>query len=608
MKILKRDPEVVSVFYACDRSYIKYMMVSICSLSMHTSPNREYEIYILHEELSANDISRIRLLEEWNISIHFINVSVQMKDIVKNLSLRDYYTKTTYYRFLIPELFPEIEKAVYLDGDTILLEDVAKLYDYEVEKYDLAAVQDQIIADCEIFNTYSERTLGIPGEFYFNAGVLLINCRKFRKKKILEKFETLVRKYAFVVAQDQDYLNVLCQGKVLWLPDSWNRQMYRGEREKEETNLIHYNLESKPWNSLDCILNEYFWDYARLTPYYADLKEELVRNLKRNFKNTKRQKLELLAQKESYRTNNYRKQFGKRDYLFESRLKVKNKMKQLEKHGEFNTDVEEDPESFTLEDYEIEYLDKKITDKISRSIAFFMADRYRNLLKRRKQLVINEIRGLENLENLDSGAVITCNHFNPFESFAIQEVFEAYKELRKNRQSKDDAWENIKFYRVIREGNYTNFPGFYGYLMRNCDTLPLSSSKNTMMKFVKAADEILKKGNWILLYPEQSMWWNYRKPRPVKKGAFILASRNKVPVIPVFITMDSLKNADKYGYPVQAYTIHVGKPIYPNSNLGRGADVKELMDKNEKFWNTVYRNYYNLPIMKPVDENNKATK
>lgn len=91
---------------------------------------------------------------------------------------------------------------------------------------------------------------------------------------------------------------------------------------------------------------------------------------------------------------------------------------------------------------------------------------------------------------------------------------------------------------MIREGNYTNFPGFYGMLMRNCYTFPLSSNRDTMKKFLSSMDTVLQHGDFMLVYPEQSMWWNYRKPKPLKKGAYTFAAKNHVPVLPCFITME----------------------------------------------------------------------
>ena len=181
--------------------------------------------------------------------------------------------------------------------------------------------------------------------------------------------------------------------------------------------------------------------------------------------------------------------------------------------------------------------------------------------------------------------MITCNHFNPFDSFSIEEVF------RISGQSK-----NKKLYKVIREGNYTNFPGLYGFFFRNCDTLPLSSNTKTMTEFVKAVDTILKRGDFILIYPEQSLWWNYKKPKPLKNGAFRLASRNNVPIIPIFITMEDTDIIGEDGFPVQQYIINIEEPIYPDNKLSVKENTEIMKKKNFEVWKNVYEDFYKIPL------------
>ena len=181
--------------------------------------------------------------------------------------------------------------------------------------------------------------------------------------------------------------------------------------------------------------------------------------------------------------------------------------------------------------------------------------------------------------------MITCNHFNPFDSFAIEKVF------RTAGKAKDK-----KLYKVIREGNYTNFPGLYGFFFRNCDTLPLSSNRRTMIEFVKAVDTILGRGDFILIYPEQSLWWNYKKPKPLKDGAFKLAARNKVPIIPIFITMEDSNIIGEDGFPVQEYTINIEKPIYPKDGLNEKLNTKLMKNKNYEVWKKVYEDFYKIPL------------
>lgn len=97
---------------------------------------------------------------------------------------------------------------------------------------------------------------------------------------------------------------------------------------------------------------------------------------------------------------------------------------------------------------------------------------------------------------------------------------------------------------MIREGNYTNFPGFYGMLMRNCYTFPLSSNRDTMKKFLSSMDTVLQHGDFMLVYPEQSMWWNYRKPKPLKKGAYTFAAKT---MCRCFLALSPWKTATSSG-------------------------------------------------------------
>ena len=197
-----------------------------------------------------------------------------------------------------------------------------------------------------------------------------------------------------------------------------------------------------------------------------------------------------------------------------------------------------------------------MTSKLKRIFANEVGERFLDNLLRNNKLIIKNINGLENLNKVKTGAIITCNHFNPFDCFTVEKVFR----MCENEKDK-------RLYKVIREGNYTNFPGLYGFFFRNCDTLPLSSNKRTMVNFIKAVDTILQGGDYILIYPEQSMWWNYKKPKPLKDGAFKLAARNNAPVVPIFITMEDSNIIGEDGFNIQEYTINIGEPIYPDKNL-----------------------------------------
>lgn len=269
----------------------------------------------------------------------------------------------------------------------------------------------------------------------------------------------------------------------------------------------------------------------------------------------------------------------------QDRLEVLKKIELLEKQGKFDVDAEDDPPTIVLTPENIDYLRIKMTSKLKRVFANKVGEKFLDDLLKNNKLIIKEIRGIENLSKVESGAMITCNHFNPFDCFTIEKVF------RISGQS-----ETKKLYKVIREGNYTNFPGLYGFLFRNCDTLPLSSNKRTMVEFMKAVDILLQKGEFILIYPEQSLWWNYRKPKPLKHGAFKLATRNNVPVIPIFITMRDSNIIGEDGFYVQEYIVNISEPIYPDKNLDSKENMEKMLEKNYEVWKKIYEDFYGVPL------------
>lgn len=584
---LGRANRTVPVFFACDDDYVKYLMVTIQSLIDHSSLNKIYKLHILNTNISEDNKRKLRAMERANVSIVFCDVKSELSKIEKKLVVRDYYSITTYYRIFISEMFKQYDKVVYLDADTILLKDVADLYKYNLGNNYVGAVSDYAVPHTEIFGTYVENVLGISKSAYFNAGVLLINAKAFRQKELKKKFVDLLNTYSFVVAQDQDYLNILCQDKVLWIDSKWNVQMSEpAERPLKEIGLIHYNFARKPWHCKEGKYVEVFWEYAKKTVDYSTLKYYLAiyseKDLERELKSGEH--LMTLAQQEIDNKENYFNMFvGTRSNRL-TRQEVMERIAQFEEEGRFDEDVEDDPPSRMLMPDEINYLDNSLRKRLSRRYAFKMARWFVKELMRRKQLVIKEYRGIENYRNLTTGAVVTCNHFNAFDSFAMHMAYEKSKQYKR------------KFYRIIKEGNYTSFPGFFGFLMRNCNTLPLSSNTDTMKKLLKAVDKLLQAGHFILIYPEQSMWWNYRKPKPLKRGGYIFAARNNVPVLPCFITMQDTNIPGEGGFPVQEYTVHILPPIYPDPAKSKNDNVRDMMKKNAECWKQVYEETYGVPL------------
>ena len=583
------EQKKVPVFYACDDNFVKYTMVSLHSMMENASKDRQYEIHILHTDISERMQKLLKEMSNENFTVQFDNVTDYLKSIRNKLPLRDYYSKTTYFRLFIAEMFPEYEKAIYIDSDTIVLGDVAELYDYELGDSYVGACNEQVMIQEDVYGTYVEQVVGVERNNYFNAGMIVINCEQFRKNHVLEQFMELLQMYNFVVTQDEDYLNLICHNKVCWLPQKWNVEVFGTLACPEnEICVLHYIMVSKPWHYRDCRMQDYFWRYAKETPVYDEIMEVLDsytdEERKRDAESCDR--LLQTAKDETANENNYMNLVRAGKLKSRDRLEGLEKIARYEREGRFSEDVEEDPPTRELKPNEIDYLRKKLKSKIKTKLTYKVARGFLNRIIENKQLIIKDVIGIENMDALNSGAVITCNHFNAFDSFAVQIAYEKSKQCKKRR-----------LYRVIREGNYTNFPGFYGMLMRNCYTFPLSSNKDTMKKFMKSMDTVLQHGDFMLVYPEQSMWWNYRKPKPLKKGAFTFAVQNNVPVLPIFITMQDSDIIGDDGFYVQEYIIHIEKPIYPDPSKSRAENIAWMRDENYRIWKEIYEKFYGIPLV-----------
>jgi lipopolysaccharide biosynthesis glycosyltransferase len=486
----------------------------------------------------------------------------------------------------IAEMFPEIDKAIYIDSDTIVQGDISELYDTDVSAYHIGACHEQVMLQVDVYGNYVEKCLGLERELFFNAGILLINCARFREYRILERFVKLLGFYDCRVTQDEDYLNILCHDHVLFLPQSWNSEVFRQMIDSPENcNIVHYIMVEKPWHFENARLRDIFWSYAEQTVWYGDIRRVLdeYTDAQREADVASCDRLYQLAISETEKDDTFVARLAKvRD---KGRVEIVEKIAKYEREGRFDEDVEDDPPGRQIEPGEVDYLREKTGSKIKCKMAYSMAKKFVDQILQNKQMIISDIKGLEHYASLDCGAVVTCNHFNAFDSFAMQLAYENSGQKKKRT-----------LYRIIREGNYTAFPGFFGCLMRNYNTLPLASKPAVMKEFVRATDTLINRGDLVLIYPEQSMWWNYRKPKPLKRGGFYFAAKNKVPVLPCFITMKDSHIIGEDGFPIQEYTIHVSAPIYPDPDKRVSANCDMMMEKNAEIWKEIYEREYGIPL------------
>lgn len=269
----------IPIFYAVDNHYAPYLAVSLKSLMANANPDNTYEIVVMSEKLSeTNRINLQSLVTDNRFHLTFKQINpdllAEITDTGNKLRM-DYFTFTIYFRLFIADLFPQYDKAVYLDADTVVLDDISALYATPLNDNLIAAAMDPTIAGKPVTAAYATDAIGVAANRYINSGVLVMNLQALRDMHFSQAFLNLLNAYHVTcLAPDQDYLNAMCQQRTTILDPSWNVQMETDPQIHQS--LIHFNLFAKPWHYTNVANEGYFWDYAKQTPYYDEMQAGLA--------------------------------------------------------------------------------------------------------------------------------------------------------------------------------------------------------------------------------------------------------------------------------------------------------------------------------------------
>lgn len=273
-----KKQELIPIFFTIDDGYAPYLHVALISLIKNASKDRRYKIIVVYQELNEENRNNLaKLVEDYHnfeMEFKFMKQSLDMiTDRIENRLRSDYFTMTIYFRIFIPDMYPEYDKAIYIDSDIIVPGDISELYDTDMHDNLIGVVTDGSVNDVPELQRYMTESLGLKLGDYFNSGMLLMNMKELRNVHLAEHFLYLLNKYHFdCVAPDQDYLNSMCYGKIEYLDSCWDAMPNRNKPEIENPKIIHYNLFDKPWCYDDIQYQDYFWEYAKQSVYYDKIK------------------------------------------------------------------------------------------------------------------------------------------------------------------------------------------------------------------------------------------------------------------------------------------------------------------------------------------------
>lgn len=285
--------EPIVVVCAADDNYAMSLAVTVRSALVNLKSQRKILLFIIDGGIKNHNKRKIiKSLSSENCVIQFIPKPSSWLELIELNNLGINYDKlhsissslATYYRLFISELLPKtFDKVIYLDCDLVVIGNLEELWKTDLaENYILAApdfIVRHILPPAELPNY---KKIGISRTKYFNAGVLVINLKKWRDDKIaIKSIKYLNHNNEYIRFHDQDVLNALLVDKwgelnprwnvmssIKAVYPSWENSPFPEEVYKTlicQPYIIHYLTEKKPWTSRQIPLKEYFFEYVDMT-------------------------------------------------------------------------------------------------------------------------------------------------------------------------------------------------------------------------------------------------------------------------------------------------------------------------------------------------------
>lgn len=269
---LKNTSNVINIGYGIDNNYIRCCATSIISFCKNNF-QQNFHFYIMISNLDEKSKDKFYLLAKQNsinITIYEIDISF-FKQLPSKLS----FPLPTYFRFILPLILKNKDKVFYIDADIICLNDATELFNASLEDNIIGAVPDTI----DTANSRN-KALKLENHIYFNAGVIIIDVKKWNKFNIFNKLikEILKDPLKFYML-DQDALNLILTQKILYLPRKFNyfNGFYpwnKNSISNKEIILLHFTSSPKPWDlgwEVSSMSNDYNRDlyksYENQTPW-----------------------------------------------------------------------------------------------------------------------------------------------------------------------------------------------------------------------------------------------------------------------------------------------------------------------------------------------------
>ncbi len=272
-----------------NQEYIKYAYVLLTSVcENHKNINEMIFFHVLYCDIQEEKLDVLKQLEkDYKCSVIFHQIQDQI--LTKQLPSIEKWPIEVWLRLALPFILPDdIERVLYLDTDTIVIGSLSELYATDFENCFFAACPDLSNNNLQDYQKelFNDRMRG-QAFVYVNSGVLLMNIRKITEELVLDDFTSLAvslnEKYQVF---DQDLINYMFAGKIKFLDGQKYNHFARigflngikyHDITQRDTAIIHYTG-PKPWSvtNLRSDVEIFWWEYARQTPFYEELLEQVL--------------------------------------------------------------------------------------------------------------------------------------------------------------------------------------------------------------------------------------------------------------------------------------------------------------------------------------------
>lgn len=280
------DTESCVVVCAADNHYVIPLSVTLKSILANFEASQKITCFVIDGGIEDSNKQKIlKSLDSKQIAIEWLQ---PCDSVLNKVKVSGHVTISTYYRLLIPDLLPQqLKKAIYLDCDLVVNNNLQQLWTIDIGDSYLLAVQDMGIR--EVSNPrgglHNYQELAIPSNSkYLNAGVMVLNLEKWRTENIsTQAIEYLEQNKEHVLNWDQDGINAVLAGKWRELDPRWNQtpsvykyQSWTDSPFTEEIYksviqqpyIVHFATAIKPWHYYcEHPAKDLFFQYLDLTSW-----------------------------------------------------------------------------------------------------------------------------------------------------------------------------------------------------------------------------------------------------------------------------------------------------------------------------------------------------